>query len=242
MLTASYPYGNWKGWRVSSKDHITPNPTILKAYAIGMKIDDLSRNELISNLRLVTSPPIPGASPNFIVAEMGKAHLLIGGGFQVTDQPTGKGNIGTACYLDGSNQWAARSKDSEIVSPSPLNVFAIGIKPLLTKPNAQNPNEPIKVGYVDVAFDSEESLNSEAHSVSTATLPDGYALCGGGAVAHCHYWGRGSYLWSLEPVTDVPKGSQTPPPQTFTGKSKDHFKPDPSTITTYAIGIKFRTP
>ena len=57
-LTASFPsldtsgQVDWKGWRVLSKDHIYPSPFSLIGYAIGMKHQDLTRDELISNLHV----------------------------------------------------------------------------------------------------------------------------------------------------------------------------------------------
>jgi hypothetical protein len=235
LLTASYPYGDWKGWRISSKDHVTPSPTIITAYAIGMKIEGLTRDELKNNLSLDSflSDSNSHNSQGVLVKD---EYLLLGGGFQVTMQPPGKGNLGVASFLGSSIEWRARSKDMEIVSPSPIRVYAVGIKPTLTKLDPSDPKNPITVGRVDVTFDSTESVPSKDHPVSTAKVLTDYALCGGGAVAHCNYWSDGSYLWSLEPVTEE---TQDPEKQTFTGKSKDHIRSDPSTITAYAMGIKF---
>jgi hypothetical protein len=238
MLTASYPYGPWKGWRISPKDHITPDPTIIKAYAIGMQIDGLTRNELIANLTPGSKESVSNTHTNFGVL-IPPGFLLLGGGFQVTQQLPNKGNIATASFLESSIAWRARSKDMEISSPSPIKVHVIGINPTLQKPNPNAPTNPITVGHVDIAFNSQENLPNVPHPVSTAKVPTGYALCGGGAVAHFNYWNDGSYLWALEPVTER---TTDPAKQTFTGKSKDHHRNDPSTITAYALGIKFRSP
>src|SRR5919197_79321 len=67
FLTASFPSldangeADWKGWLISSRDHINPDVSTLTGYAIGMKIPQLSKHELISNLQLKknTSDPAP---------------------------------------------------------------------------------------------------------------------------------------------------------------------------------------
>ena len=67
-----------------------------------------------------------------------------------------------------------------------------------------------------------------AHPAQTATVPQGFALLGGGA--EVHFNGAGSLLWKLEPST-----STTP---TFSAASKDHSHPDPSTITVFALSAR----
>jgi F5/8 type C domain len=41
---------DWKGWVISSREHINPDTSALKGFAIGMKIPPLSKQGLISNL------------------------------------------------------------------------------------------------------------------------------------------------------------------------------------------------
>ncbi len=238
LLTASYPMENWKGWQVSSKSHQASDPTVTTVWAIGMIIDGLSREQLISNLRLESLASPPNSHNDFNVDLSldqfeEQDYVLLGGGFKVgmDAQEEGMGNFGTASFIDNSFGWRARSKDMDIVTPLPINVYTIGIKQTIKKPD--NPEEDF--GYVNVAFSSNESLPNDPHPESKATVPLNYALCGGGACTHFSYWNGGSYLWSLEPVTER---TEDPAKQSFTARAKDHFTQDPATITTYAMGVR----
>jgi arginine/lysine/ornithine decarboxylase len=45
---------DWKGWTVATRDHEVADPCKLMGFALGMKVDGLSREELISNLKIFT--------------------------------------------------------------------------------------------------------------------------------------------------------------------------------------------
>ena len=83
FLTASYPMADWKTWRVSSRDHIEADPTELNAYAIGMIVEGLGKDELISNLKHASSiSPAAAHHPDHSCSiEDGLA--LLGGGFEI---------------------------------------------------------------------------------------------------------------------------------------------------------------
>ncbi|MFJ8686731.1 hypothetical protein [Micromonospora wenchangensis] len=66
------------------------------------------------------------------------------------------------------------------------------------------------------------------HPTAAATLPDGYALTGGGA--NVHWTGHGSLLWQLEPAMTTK--------QVVTGGAKDHMVGAPADIDVYAVGIR----
>jgi hypothetical protein len=119
--------------------------------------------------------------------------------------------------------WEGRAKQHIHPDPSPLLVYAIGIR-LLDKGN------PIPLTQV-VA----EATSVKDHPVPTVRveLNDAtFVLTGGGAFAD---WDMaGSLLTASFPTT---QGGGAP----YTGweaRSKQHIEPDPSTITAYAIGIK----
>jgi hypothetical protein len=64
LLTASYPNDDLSGWLVSSKDHEVPNPHFLTAYAIGLKIDGMNRNQLLNDfVRVDAADSGTGAHP-----------------------------------------------------------------------------------------------------------------------------------------------------------------------------------
>lgn len=103
---------------------------------------------------------------------------------------------------------------------------------------------PLTIG--DFWDDEHKSLRLTRGCQAVGTAVSGvaigsynYALCGGGAVTHFSYWDGGSYLWSLEPVTE---DTSDPAKQSFTAKAKDHHRVDPATITVYAMGVRLHLP
>lgn len=177
-------------------------------FALGMKVDGLSREELISNLKIFTELD---ANPVSHTELSCYGFLLLGGGFEVLDQDGG-GNMATASIPNSNYSWMARSRDEDIPAPSRLRVFAIGISPNLMKPNPTGP--PTSIGNVDTTFASSESLASWACVTTRRPIP-GYALCGGGACAHFGMVRGETYadlqvdrnapmfIWSLEPLPSL---------------------------------------
>ena len=221
LLTASHPDTdhNLNAWIVSSKDHLADDLHILSAYAIGLRIKGMTREQL---RQCIFIDKYPGPEKQHPIASIGipNDYILISGGFKVIEGENDVGNLGTASFPKGTVFWEARSKDHGLESKAGLDVWAIGLK------------EQLPVGRVKGCIHSEESITIENHPYMEAELPAGYALTGGGAIAH--WSGPGSLLWNLTPPTEqVGQGDQY-----FSGASKDHLFPDPSIITTYALGIK----
>lgn len=220
LLTASYPREDMAAWLVSSKDHIHPDPHRLVGFAIGLKIAGMSRDELLSNHDVAVFSIDSGTAshPEASVNIPGD-FVLLGGGFNVHWQ--GAGNLATASFPGPTNSWTswtARSKDHEVGDPSYLTTYAIGLR------------RNFRVGTVMLHVDLSQS-SIAAHPTSTASLQQGFALTGGGA--EVHWTGAGNLLWRLEPVT-----LQDQETQQFIASSKDQDIDDPSTITTYALGIQ----
>lgn len=215
LLTASYPNDGLSAWLVSSKDHLNPNPHYLTAYAIGLKIKGMSRDQLINAIHIDTEESGRGQHLE-TSANADDGFLLVSGGFRI--DWSGAGNLATASFPSTDRSWTARSKDHGEVSPANLRVYAISLR------------ENLPVGQVQVAIESRESGVSP-HPASVADVRDGFALVGGGAEAHWHT--QGSLLWRLEPATTTSN-------QEFGASSKDHKYPDPGSITSYALGIQIK--
>jgi hypothetical protein len=213
LLTASYPNDDLSAWLVSSKDHQVTSPHFLVTYAIGLQIRGMSREELLQSIFINTADSGYGQHPE-ASATTPEGFLLISGGFRV--DWSGAGNLATASFPSSNFSWTARSKDHQIVSPANLKVWAISLR------------ERLPVGRVSVTIDAVSS-SSSPHPASSADVRDGFALTGGGA--EVHWRGAGSLLWKLEPATRTSN-------QEFSAASKDHVIPDPSTLTTYALGIR----
>jgi hypothetical protein len=250
-LTGSFPSSDdtgqpdWKGWRILARDHIEETNIDVYGYAIAIKHEDLTRDELISNLRVFKGVGNPVQHPDMrVYVEQG--FLLVGGGFNVIDidPAQGGGNIGSGSFPDSTISWRARSQDIQIPTKSTLEVFAIGIRENLKKPNPGGPS----IGKFITSFSSDEKLNPPPDSpgnvspVSIARPLPGFVLCGGGGAAHPSV--SGSYLYALEPPT-LENPPNIPPPrildpffeQTFTASSTSYN--EKHTVTAYAMGIKF---
>ena len=203
LLTASYPNADLSSWLVSSKDHIKPNPHFLTAFAIGLKIQGLSREQLVDNIAIVPQQSELGEHPQAQASPPG-GFLLVGGGINVdwnVNPGVSQGNLATASYPQNNSSWFASSKDHQYVSPANLTAYAIGLK------------ETLAVGLVEV-YISPPSVSAEAeHPSSTSILPAGYALTGGGAQVN-YGNGYGNLLWMLQPATGAAE-------QNFTASSKD---------------------
>jgi len=129
MLTASFPNADG-GWEVRSKDHDTPDPCQIMAFAIGVrfKADPNRVRGLIVNR---TSPSDPHPLVKMCLPD---GFTLTGGG--AFDQwEGGAGNLLTASCPDfpglptSSLQcWNARGKDHFTPSPAALEVFALGLQ------------------------------------------------------------------------------------------------------------------
>jgi hypothetical protein len=250
FLIASYPVGfppepdggpatnDWKSWRVSSRDHVYSDVFALTGFAIGMRIEGLSRQELISNLSRNSSISNAASHPDQ-VCFVEPGYLLLGGGFDILDQPDGGGNLATASFPDSTISWRGRSKDESIISESRIRVFAIGIMPTIKTldptPNDPNHKKSWNIVTTFASFDSPGYMFPFLPESTVSPLP-GFALCGGGAAIRPS---DGSLLYDLEPELLAAVTPQTFPTQRFKGKGAMHMSNTHSTITAYAMGIKF---
>lgn len=180
-LTASFPSDDFKSWNLRSRDHIDHDSWTLTGFAIGMRIPGLTKEELISNLRIFKIESIEANHPETSSSFLEEDYLLLGGGAHVTKQPSEApgsqevgGNMLTGSFIDSTISWCARSKDHFYFWKSPITAFAIGIRPTLKKQDGS------VFGTVVTTFHSKEIVPQEySHSeVSVGPLP-GFALCGG---------------------------------------------------------------
>lgn len=95
---------DWKGWTVATRDHEVADPCKLVGFALGMKVDGLSREELISNLKIFTELNANPTSHPELSCYVEDGFLLLGGGFEVLDQDGG-GNIATAYFPNSTYSW-----------------------------------------------------------------------------------------------------------------------------------------
>ncbi len=217
LLTASYPNSELSAWLASSKDHNLPNPHKLKVYAIGLKIEGMSRDELLNYIHVGRDES--GLSQHPEASEsLPPGYLLVSGGFHVNwvdFNPVG-GNLATASFPENALAWKARSKDHYGVSKANLTAYAIGIK------------EKLPAGKIERSIQTKDSTHAQ-HPSATADVLPGFVITGGGA--EVHWTGAGSLLWKLRPTTQTTN-------QDFSAGSKDHQAVSPATLTAYSLGIK----
>ena len=192
FLTASFPMSDWTTWKIMSRDHITYCTCTLTGFAIGMKIDGLTRDELIANLRHTsTISPVAMSHPD-MTCLVAPGFLLLGGGFEVLDQMEGGGNLATGSFPFSTISWRAKSKDEYIVTESRIRVFTISISP-----NIRNANGQV-IGNVATTFKKYEFPDNISDPKSVVGPEAGFALCGGGGDAN---YDVNQLLWDLEPTS-----------------------------------------
>jgi hypothetical protein len=212
LLTASYPKRDLTAWLVSSKDHMDVNPHHLLGFALGMKISGMSRDELCNAIGVFTQTSDLAPHPEATIV-LPNNFMLLGGGFQIFWR--GAGNLATASFPSPADEWTgwtARSKDHMDADPGFITTYALGIQQYL----------PVGTIRLHVQCATSPVV---PHPRSTAVLPNGLVVTGGGA--EVHWMGVGNLLWGLEP-----HGAG------FTAASKDHCLSDPSSLTTYVLGIQ----
>jgi hypothetical protein len=227
LLTASYPADDGSAWLASSKDHNVPQPHRLTAFAIGMKIDGVSRERLAGELLTVVRTRSRHAAHPFVSARVPEGHTLIGGGFRVNWQdPRGgnaEGNLATASFPRAGGAWTVRSKDHRISSPCTIDAFAVCLKRSFVIDGAEY--------TVDAWTNFAESEGDPVpHPFAALPLPaSGHVLTGIGAEALPTE--PGSLLWQLEPTTD----GTTPGVRSG---AKDHGQWSPDTLCAWVLGIR----
>lgn len=215
FLTASYPNNNLSSWLVSTKDHVDIHKVNLRAYAIGLKIAGLSRDQLLNYIKVNAATSVYAAHPDISVG-VPYGYSMIGGGFKVNW--VGGGNIATASYPENAYSWRVRSKDHKVHSHATIDAYAVGL--LNSIPN---------VGKIAVNISVATSGYAQ-HTAGSVNVAAGYALTGCGAAVH-YGSGGGNLLWKLMPVKLLNQHN-------CEAASKDLIYPNPATLSTYAIGIK----
>ena len=210
LLTASNPTDDLRAWEVSAKDHYYSNPIKIRAWAIGLKVAGLTREQLRQHITVTKSTSAAANHPT-ASASVGQGYILIGGGFR--DNWSDYGNLGTSSYPSSSSSWTASGKDHYISSPATMDAFAIGIRNNI-------PGIGMLVSNYQVAGSSYAGNPSSEISASGGSVRVG---CG----AKINWNGYGNLLWKIQPTAE----------NGCLASGKDHRAASPATIDTYAIGL-----
>jgi len=163
-----------------------------------------------SNLKLFTSESSVASHPEATV-EVPVGYKILGGGAFAHGDPS-KGSLLTECFPLDLQHWRVKSKDQIYPDPSSITGYALAL---------YDPEDKY-----DVKIFNDTSAVA-AHPSISVTVEEGYVLTGGGACSHCDYR-KGNLLTATYPSSV----------STWTAAAKDHFIPDPASLTVYAIGIK----
>ncbi|MCW3466616.1 hypothetical protein [Chitinophaga nivalis] len=127
FLTGAYPDKALRTWHVSSKEHLLPFQHTLIGYAIGLKIDGLSKEELRKYIRIDSSRENKNHNPETpeAVAAIPKGYVVIGGGVRI--DWSGAGTLLTKS-IPGNADWGAAGHKNIESSNAHATVFSISIK------------------------------------------------------------------------------------------------------------------
>jgi hypothetical protein len=124
MIYATYAALQGKTWFVESKDQVQTFAHSLRAYAIGLRLDGLSRSSLETQIRVDRSEPIgPLAHPSASITVTAD-RLVVGGGARAFFG--GAGQLVTENYPI-SNGWRASSKDHQVSDPGFVQAYVLSL-------------------------------------------------------------------------------------------------------------------
>lgn len=180
-LVDSRPKTDFTGWLISSKDHVKTYPHVLYMFAIGLRIDNVSKSDLKSRLRIYTNTSSESNHPNTAVS-VPLNYSLIGGGADINYD-------GFGCLLVGSypsgQAWYAKGKDHYSPDPSTITAYAIGIE------------KGTIPGFGDLEINTIYGYSYVANGIGSNRLsvPSGWVTaCSGG---HATYNGYGRLIQAL---------------------------------------------
>jgi hypothetical protein len=198
ILTASYPSDDLTRWHVASKyhhygDEKNNSPYV---YAIGMKVDGLSRSQLRSYIQLNKNISGTSRAPQVVATVSGADYMLISGGAKVNW--TGYGSLLVNSY-PWENSWVAEAKDHIYSSYATIISYAISIKrsiPINGIVRQLSVNHYTSTGQFPFA-DRHVSTYSDAFSSITLLGKDLLTSVG----ANSYGWKIGRLLTALYPGT-----------------------------------------
>ena len=218
LLTASYPNSNLTTWHAKSKDHGTPYPHYLRAYAIGLRLSGVSSVQLRSYMTILPATST-GHHPTAVVS-LPAGYLLVGGGARANGTPQ-RGLLLTASYPSSAHEWRASAKDHHFSEIGSVDSFVIGIQQSIPG-----------FGVLSVVQNNAATFVPTSYGVATVQAPTGWVMSSVGG--HAEYTGPGRLLTDLFPWE--------PSSNRLGAKviSKDHLGPYNTAGYTYAYTVSIQ--
>jgi len=209
MLTATYPVlsstnpvtSTLSTWEARSKDHLSVNPHWLYVYAVGMKLQGVSRQTVYNNMAVWIQNSTTTNHPS-VTANVAAGYTCIGGG--AFAHYTGAGQLLDGSYPSTTSYgWCASSRDHITADPGYVTAYAVGIHENIPGFGSLRRNTPYVIGATSSGL---QRITLNPTSGSVPTCPGAWAV-----VSTSGGWGR--MLTELRLY-----GPQ------FAASSKDHLK------------------
>jgi hypothetical protein len=221
LLTGMYPDRGGTVWVAASKAHFQPSPAQITGYCIAAQMQDgtplpPSDYQIFSQ----TSPVAAHPSTEVFLPD---GWVLVGGGARANyTEPGSLLYASFPLYLPFSppvppvrrDGWFAAAKDHLESGPATVTAFAIG----LTRSFLAG------AGLAVTHYPPSTTPIPTHHPWITLVIPDSHLVSGG---AQVNWTGEGNLLTASFPQDR----------QTWIARGKDHFNPDPTTITAWGIGL-----
>ncbi|MBT5953799.1 hypothetical protein HOG98_03665 [bacterium] len=224
LLYTTYPQDEGlQSWVIQAKDHIRSSPGIIHGYAILMKVQGISKNELLKHMIVKQKTSTVTSLPETTLA-LNSDYIVIGGGYRVNWEWDGSnaGNHIVDSYPVG-NGWRVQSKDHLWPDAVSITGYVIGIEKEIS--GLGTFINDINKATSGIAGWPKEQVGTDS----------GFVLVGGGADAHRYlpsgygsYNGYGSML-----IRNYPD-----PSGYWVAQARDHINPDPSSLIVYSVGLK----
>jgi hypothetical protein len=213
LITGMFPSDDGATWTVSAKDHQSYSPASVVAYCIVAQKRD--KTPIPKEYYKIVSQTSDVAHHPTQEVNLPTGFSIVGGGVRANYK--GHGSMVYASNptpeLDG---WVGCARDHRESDPASITVWAIGLKQSFLQELAM---------LADLSLSSKTTTAATHHPRLTVVTPDFHMTGGGGRV---NWDTAGSFLTAAFPQDR----------QTWVAEGKDHFIPEPTTITAYTIGFK----
>jgi hypothetical protein len=216
LLTESRPNPELTSWRATSKSHKSPDAHFLTVYAIGLRIDGVSRQTLYNQMQVKMSTGASSEFPSKNVA-VDDGYLMIGGGGTINW--SNPGNLLIENRPMNANTWAVMGKSHKSSSPATATAYVIGIRPWIPGFGtiATRVNGPTQV-----------FVNSTGIGAANRSVTSGWALTSVGAFSN-YSNGAGRLIFSMGPYGNA---------SNVIAQDKDHLTPSAGSIRVYNVEIQ----
>jgi hypothetical protein len=225
FLIASHPVndGSFTTWRATSKDHGIVQPHILRAYAIGIRMQGVTPAKWRSRLIIKEQNSLNTIGERLAIARLPSPYKLIGGGARANY--SGDGALLTSSYPEDATTWRAAAKHHVYTDDShSVTAFAIGFW------NGNILNQP----FIEISLKTGPTAESVAASrvaQSFVGVDPGWSLTSGGG-------GGGSYNAWGRPLFMIAPGFNASGVQSVDARNRECLWEAPGVVTSFLVQVR----